>query len=99
MIEEGNQNKLFLHFGQSRKSAFAAKHTSHEVVPFTVEPLTHRFFNDVISVNLLVLVHILEQGEDEISSIDQSSEAATHQCTSEAGDPGREFRVSYDQSP
>lgn len=84
-IEDGKQDTLLLHWGHFRKSALATRHMSHEVVLFTIEPLTHRFLDDMVSVDLPVLLH-LERGENVISSID-SSEAATHQGMDQAGDP------------
>ena len=50
-------------------------------MPFTVVPLTHRFLDDMASVNLFVLVHLLERGEIVVSSTELPSEAATHQRT------------------
>ena len=69
MIGEVDQDVLLLHLGQFRRSASATKRTSHKVVSFKVGPLTHRFLDDVASVDLLVL-QLLKRGENMISSID-----------------------------
>ena len=70
MVEEGNQNALLLQLGQLRKSAFATKHGHTRLRDSGFGQLTHCFFDDVVSVDLLVLVHISEQGKNVISSTD-----------------------------
>jgi len=70
-----------LHLGQFRKSAFATQHMSDMVASFVARPLTHCFLDNMASINLLVLVHLLEHGEDIISSIGLSQETGTHRRT------------------
>ena len=76
-----NQDVPLLHFGQFRKSAFAVGHVSDLVVSFTARTPTHRFLDDMASVDLLVLVHFLERGENTVSSVGLLPEANTHQRT------------------
>jgi len=60
---EGDKDTLLLHLGQFRTRASATKHTSHKIVSFAVEPLTHRFLDDMASVDSLFL-QLLERGEN-----------------------------------
>ena len=77
----GNQYTPLLHLGQFRKSAFATQYVSDVVVSFITRLLTHCFLDNMASINLLVLVHLLERGEDIVSSFGLQPEAGTHQRT------------------
>jgi len=83
----GNQDIPLLHFGQFRKRAFATKHVSDIVVLLVAGRLTHCFLDDMASIDLLVLVHLLGWGEDIVSSIGLPPETGTHQRTIWVGDP------------
>ena len=58
---------------------------SYILVFFALEPLTHRFLDDVTSINPLVLIHLLKLDENPIPSTDPS--LGTHQSMIWAGDP------------
>jgi len=81
LSSRGNRTCLCCIWDSSARGRSLRKHVSDMVVLFMTGPLTHCFLDNMASIDLLVLVHLFECGEDIVSSIGLPPEVGTHQRT------------------